>query len=94
MRFGGFWKTSTTSAAADQAALARIKRLTAELLALGEEVTVSANEIVCADPACPGVETVILVMRPGERTRAYKVQAAAAEVSEAALKAALLSPAS
>ncbi|MCE4224011.1 hypothetical protein HCU64_09630 [Methylobacterium sp. C25] len=39
----------------------------------GEAVVVKVNEIVCADPACPGFETVILVMAPGVRSVAGKI---------------------
>ena len=62
------------------------------LAALGgaaENVSVSVNEIVCNDPACPGTETVILVMRAGRKTEAAKVSKPAAEVIEAEALAAL-----
>ncbi|WP_306437191.1 hypothetical protein [Methylobacterium gnaphalii] len=39
----------------------------------GGAVVVKVNEIVCADPACPGFETIILVMAPGARTVASKI---------------------
>ena len=29
----------------------------------------AVNDIACTDPACPGVETVILVMEPGQNAR-------------------------
>ncbi|MCX7323490.1 MAG: hypothetical protein NTZ14_03445 [Hyphomicrobiales bacterium] len=60
-------------------------------LGLGDDVAISVNEIICADPACPGSETVILVMIPGRRTKAYKVQASMAEVDEGMVQAALAS---
>ncbi len=63
--------------------------MTRAILSLDEDATVSANEILCADPACPGSETVILVMRPGQRTKAYKVTAEAKDVTEDMLRAAL-----
>ena len=59
----------------------RIKAEIRRLLDLAEEVAVAVNEIICADPACPGSETVILVMKPGEKTRAYKLQMPMAEVT-------------
>ena len=31
------------------------------------------NEIACADPGCPDTETVILLMRAGQPTRALKI---------------------
>ncbi|MNL83509.1 hypothetical protein D3C87_2111750 [compost metagenome] len=46
---------------------------------------IAVNEILCADPACPGSETVILVMKPGEKTRAYKLPMPMDEVTQEAL---------
>jgi hypothetical protein len=42
---------------------------------LGARAGRVGNEIVCPDPACPGTETVILVMVPSRPTRACKVAA-------------------
>jgi hypothetical protein len=67
----------------------RIKAWAREALALPSETTLSVSEISCADPSCPGTETVILVMRPGERTRAYKVAKAMDAVTEPELRAVL-----
>ena len=50
---------------ADPDAVARIKGWVRAALGLGEADTVSVNEIDCADPACPGRETVILILREG-----------------------------
>lgn len=85
IRFGGIWKASATSPKASPEALARIKAMTRELLALDDDATVSANEIICADPSCPGAETVVLVMRPGLRTKAYKLRMSAEEATREAL---------
>lgn len=52
-------------------------------------VLVKVNEIVCADPACPGMETVILVMAPRRPTQAFKVARPLAEVTQADVAAAL-----
>jgi hypothetical protein len=57
---------------ADPEDAARVKGWVREILALGGSDTVTANEVACTDPACPGLETIILVMRDGEKTRAYK----------------------
>lgn len=93
MRFGLFGKGGAGKGDRDKAAVsreaARIKAETRALLALPEAAAVAVNEILCADPACPGTETVILVMEPGRKTRAFKVQAAMAEVTRDALAAAL-----
>ena len=71
-------------------ALGRVKAWARDALALPAEATLAVNEIVCPDPSCPGMETVVLVMRPGERTRAYKVAKALDAVTEPELRAALV----
>lgn len=65
----------------------RIKALALQILPPG--VSVAVNEIVCRDPGCPGTETVILIMRPGARTIAAKIQKEAAAVSGEDVSAAL-----
>ena len=71
----------------DRIETGRIKVLALGLLPPG--VSVAVNEIVCRDPGCPGTETVILIMRPGARTIAAKIQKEAREVSEDEVRAAL-----
>lgn len=78
-------KTDAPDFIAREALKARLRALAG----YGEDVSLAINEIVCADPACPGTETVILVMQPGRRTRALKVQAPIAEVTDAMLQDAL-----
>ena len=70
----------------DRAELARVKDLARTVLALGDDAAISVNEINCTDPACPGTETVILLMVPGERTRALKVTKPLEEVGEADIR--------
>ena len=43
---------------------------------------VKVNEIVCADPACPGMETILLLMPPGRPTRAVKIAKPMADVTQ------------
>jgi hypothetical protein len=85
MRFGLFGRGGADKAKASEQA-DRIKPLMRELLGLPEAAAIAVNEIICADPACPGTETVILVMNPGEKTRAFKLQTAMAEVTREALQ--------
>lgn len=87
MRFGLFGRDKREAAGADAAA--QVKRQVRELLGLPENVVIAVNEILCVDPACPGTETVILVMKPGEKTRAFKVQMGLAELTPEALAQAL-----
>ena len=84
MRLGLFGKGAADKAAASEAA-ARIKADLRELLGLPEATVIAVNEILCADPACPGTETVILVMVPGKKTEAIKAQSAMADLSRAEL---------
>lgn len=69
--------------------MARLKAMARAMLALADDAGIAVNEIVCADPACPGLETVILVMEPGKKTRAVKLALAAVDIGEAELAAAL-----
>lgn len=86
MRFGLFGKAESGDAKAEAKRTAeRLKAQVRDLLGLPETAAIAVNEIICADPACPGMETVILVMKPGEKTRAYKLQMAMAEVTAEAL---------
>lgn len=67
----------------------RIRNWVRTGLVLPEETTVAVNEIVCTDPSCPGTETVMLIMAPGQKTRAVKVAKELLEVRENDVTAAL-----
>lgn len=69
---------------------ARVKDLVRGLAEWPDGTEITASEIVCLDPSCPGVETVVLVMIPGRRTRAVKVRAASADVTEQRMRGALV----
>lgn len=71
------------------AQLARVRELTVSILALADDVVVKVNEINCVDPACPGQETIILIMVPGARTRALKIRAPVEEVDAASISSAV-----
>ena len=65
----------------DREALARVKAWSAA--ALDRPGTAFAvNEVVCADPTCPGFETVILIMEPGRKTRGIRIGKPLDEVTE------------
>jgi hypothetical protein len=88
MRFGLFGK-SAAGKARDADAAARIKADVRDLLGLPDAAAIAVNEILCADPACPGTETVILLMNPGRKTKAYKAQSPMADLTREALAAVL-----
>jgi hypothetical protein len=58
-------------------------------LPLPDGTTIAVNEIVCTDPSCPGTETVMLIMAPGHKTRAAKVDRELVEVTQAQVREAL-----
>ena len=58
----------------------------------GEATVLKVNEIVCPDPACPGFETVILIMEPARRSVARKIAKPVTEVLEADVVQALMAP--
>ncbi|CUA84845.1 hypothetical protein IMF23_12165 [Chelatococcus daeguensis] len=80
LRFGLFGRKDGDDGA--RVALAALKERARIVLCLSDEATVAVNEIVCADPACPGLETVVLIMEPGRRTRALKIAKAAGAVTD------------
>ena len=55
-----------------------------------EDVAVTVSEIICNDPACPGTETVVLIMRPYHTTKAVKFAKSMDEVVETDIVASLV----
>ena len=66
----------------DRQGIDRVKDLARTALQVSPETAFAVNEIACNDPGCPGIETVILVMEPGRKTRALKVPKPLDEVME------------
>ncbi len=81
MRFGLF-RGGAGKAKPQADAIGRVKGWVAAIAALPPEASLAVNEIVCTDPSCPGTETVVLVMQPGHKMRAYKVAKAVDDVTE------------
>ncbi|MCJ2107755.1 hypothetical protein MKK70_20725 [Methylobacterium sp. E-041] len=72
---------------AEQAQRAKLLKVAcSDALGLGAEDAITVNEIACADPGCPDIETVVLVMRAGEPTRAIRIRAPMDAVGEAELE--------
>ena len=51
--------------------------------------SIKVSEIECNDPLCPGLETIILIMTEGKKTRACKIQKAIVDVKAEDIVAAL-----
>lgn len=75
--------------AAADAAREHIRGWAEATLGNPEGLSLTISEVECPDPACPGFETFILVMREGEATQAVKVKKPIAEVQEADVSEAL-----
>lgn len=73
----------------DRAKLDEAKRLVRAALGLGDDDAVTISQITCADPDCPVSETIILVMRDGEPTRAHKLHGGLDGLSPEAVRRAL-----
>ncbi|WP_245416143.1 hypothetical protein [Microvirga sp. 17 mud 1-3] len=59
-----------------------MKALVAAARPFPPDTAFAVNEIACTDPACPGIETVILIIEPGAKTRACKIPKPLDEVME------------
>jgi hypothetical protein len=71
--FGAFLRGSFGLPKPDKQAVDRVKDLARAALRVSPDTAFAVNEIACTDPGCPGIETVILVMEPGRKTKALKV---------------------
>ena len=71
--FGAFMRGTFGLPNPDKRGIDRVKELARTALQTSADTAFAVNEIACNDPGCPGIETVILVMEPGRKTRALKV---------------------
>lgn len=67
--------------------LDRVKALARRVLDLPDDTAVTVSEVVCRDPGCPGLETVILVLPPGGPTRLLRIPGSLSAVIAADLAA-------
>jgi|GEM_PF-569492 len=65
----------------------QIKDWVRELFNLDDETIVSITELTCRDEDCPGIETVIGIMRPGEKIETLRIHAPVAGVTRETLAA-------
>lgn len=69
-------------------AVQQLKLQTLKVLGLSEDVTISVTELSCREPGCPEVETVIAILREGEKPSIARVHKAIPDVTADELKAA------
>jgi hypothetical protein len=85
-----WFNPSTTNSSADlKAASDQIKRWVRESLSLSEDDAVTVSEVNCREPACPGAETAILVMKVGAPTRMLRISKPLVEIRRGDFEAAL-----
>ena len=80
--FGAFMRGTFGLPKPDRQAVERVKELARLALKGSPDTAFAVNEIACNDPGCPGIETVILVMEPWQKTRALKIPKVLDEVME------------
>ena len=80
--FGAFMRGTFGLPKPDKQGVDRVKDLARAALQAAPDTAFAVNEIACNDPGCPGIETVILVMEPGQKTRALKIPKVLDEVME------------
>jgi hypothetical protein len=68
-------------------AVANIKTETRKRLSLPEDVAISVSELSCSDPGCPDVETVIALLKAGEKPRVFRIHKSIIEISIPELQA-------
>ncbi len=81
-RLGSFLGSAFGGSKPDAEALRRVKAWALAALGASAETAFAVNEIACTDPSCPGIETVILIMEPGRKTKAVKIGKSIDEVTE------------
>jgi hypothetical protein len=70
-------------------AVQQLKLQTQKLLGLSDGVTISLTELTCREPGCPDVETVIGILREGEKPAIARIHKPIPEVTLDELRAAL-----
>lgn len=67
----------------------QLKAWVRELCGLDDAVVVSITELACRDQDCPDIETVIGIMRPGEKIETLRIHSPIAEVTKESISTAL-----
>jgi hypothetical protein len=69
-------------------AVQQLKLQTQKLLGLSDDVTISVTELSCREPGCPDVETVVAILREGEKPSIARVHKSIPDVTGDELKTA------
>lgn len=87
--FGG---AKDVSAPARSKQVGLVKDTVRATLGLPEEATVVVQELACAEPGCPPVETVIAVLGVGGTNRRWTLHGPISEVTESQVRSLLTRP--
>lgn len=69
-------------------AVQQLKLQMRKLLGLSDDVTISVSELTCREPGCPDVETVVAILRGGEKPIVARIHKSIPDVTVDELKAA------
>lgn len=69
-------------------AIQALKLQTQALFGLSDDVTISVSELTCRDPGCPDVETVVAILRQGEKPVIARIHKSILDVTPDELMAA------
>ncbi|MGY3487972.1 hypothetical protein ACVW1C_005855 [Bradyrhizobium sp. USDA 4011] len=70
-------------------AVQELKLQTQKLLGLSDDVTVSVSELTCREPGCPDVETLVAILRDGEKPMIARIHKSIPDITLDELKTAL-----
>jgi hypothetical protein len=70
-------------------AVQELKLQTQKLLGLSDDVTVSVSELTCREPGCPDVETLVAILRDGEKPMIARIHKSIPDITLDELKEAL-----
>jgi hypothetical protein len=70
-------------------AVQELKLQTQKLLGLSDDVTISVSELTCRESGCPDVETVVAILRDGEKPKIARIHKSIPDVTLDELKEAL-----
>ncbi len=72
--------------------LRELRRTVRRLLALDDDTAVVVRQLICAEPGCPPLETIIAVLPMNGRARRWTLRTTTEQITEDDLRAALLAP--
>jgi hypothetical protein len=85
----GLVRLNSTSAAGAGVDTVALKEAVREMLRLGDRHTVMVQQLACAEPGCPPVETVVAVLAAGDPPRRWTIHKPLSDVTADDIRTAL-----